>query len=296
MYKLIIILLYIFFINISQVGAADFTVEPLSEVSKQEMIKKKVWYDGCPVNLNRLRLIKFPYYDFNSVIHHDGELVVFDAASEHVVVILKRIYALKYPIAKARTVENYDGDDDKSMADNNSSSFNCREITGGGLPSIHSYGLAIDINPIQNPYLSIPSDINQTGAVAVKPAAGSSYLNRTNIRPGMSEVITDLFAKNGFSVWGGKRNTPIDWQHFQTSGAMAQLLAVMNYNDGYILFKLYTKTPQMFNSMDRNNNQFVELYKKNPNMFMQCLKKSPKILSLTPKQAYEILSKCIVNH
>ncbi|WP_341747881.1 M15 family metallopeptidase [Candidatus Tisiphia endosymbiont of Dascillus cervinus] len=170
------------------------------------------------------------------------------------------------------------------------------KLQEGGLPSIHSYGLAIDINPIQNPYLSIPSDINQTGSVAVEPAAGSSYLNRTNIRPGMSEVIIDLFAKNGFSVWGGKWNTPIDWQHFQTSGAMAQLLAVMNYNDGCILFKLYTKTPQMFNSMDRNNNQFVELYKKNPNMFMQCLKKSPEILSLTSEQAYEILSKCIVNH
>ena len=170
--------------NISQVGAADFTVEPLSKSSKQEMIKKKIWYDGCPVDLNRLRLVKFPYYDFNSVIHHDGELVVFDVVSERVVVILKEIYNLKYPIAKARTIENYDGDDDKSMADNNSSSFNCREITGGGLPSIHSYGLAIDINPIQNPYLSIPSDINQTGLVTVKPAAGSNFSIESILDPG----------------------------------------------------------------------------------------------------------------
>ncbi|WP_341749915.1 M15 family metallopeptidase [Candidatus Tisiphia endosymbiont of Sialis lutaria] len=293
MYKLI--LLYIFFINISQVNAADFTIEPLSESSKQEMIKKKVWHDGCPVALNRLRVIKFPYYDFNSVIHHDGKLVVLDAVSENVVVILKRIYDLKYPIAKARTVEDYDGDDDKSMADNNSSSFSCREITGGGLPSVHSYGLAIDINPIQNPYLSIPSDISQAGAVTVKPAEGSSYLNRTNIRPGMSEVIIDLFAENGFSVWGGKWNTPIDWQHFQTSRAIAQLLAIMNYNDGCTLFEFYTKTPQMLNKIDPNNNQFVELYKKDSNTFMQCLKKLPEILSLTPDQAYDILSKCIVN-
>ncbi|MCC8399812.1 MAG: hypothetical protein LN563_04520, partial [Rickettsia endosymbiont of Platyusa sonomae] len=80
MYKLI--LLYIFFINISQVNAADFTIKPLSKSSKQEMIKKKVWHEGCPVALNRLRVIKFPYYDFNSVIHHDGKLVVLDAVSE----------------------------------------------------------------------------------------------------------------------------------------------------------------------------------------------------------------------
>ena len=111
----------------------------------------------------------------------------------------------------------------------------------------------------------------------------------------MSEVIIDLFAKNGFSIWGGKWNTPIDWQHFQTSRSMAQLLAVMNYNDGCVLFKLYTKTPQMLNTIDPRNNHFVELYKKNPNMFMQCLKKLPEILKLTPDQAYGILSKCIVN-
>lgn len=106
-----------------------------------------MWHDWCD---DRLILIRFSYYDFNSVAHHNGELVVFngelvvfDAVSEHVVIILKRIYDLKYPIAKARTIENYDGDDDKSMADYNSSS--CREILGGGLPSIHLYGLAIDI-------------------------------------------------------------------------------------------------------------------------------------------------------
>lgn len=292
MYRLL--LLCIFFINISQVNAADFSIKPLSKSSKQEMIKKKVWHEGCPVALNRLRLIKFSYYDFNSVIHHDGKLVVFDAVSERVVAILKKIYDLKYPIAKARTIEDYDGDDDRSMADNNSFSFSCREITGGGLPSVHSYGLAIDINPIQNPYISIPSDISQAGLVTVKPSEGSSYLNRTNIRPGMSEVIIDLFAENGFSVWGGKWNTPIDWQHFQTSRAMAQLLAIMNYNDGRTLFEFYTKTPQMLNKIDPNNNQFVEFYKKDSKMFMQCLKKSPEILTLTPDQAYGILSKCIV--
>jgi hypothetical protein len=257
------------------------------------MIKKKVWHDGCPVDLNRLRLVKFSYYDFDSIEHHDGELVVLDIVAESVINILKEIYTSKYPIAKARTIENYDGNDDKSMADNNTSSFNCRAITGGGGFSIHSYGLAIDINPIQNPYLSIPTNASQTGLITIIPRTGSLYINRTNIRPGMSEVIIDLFAKNGFSIWGGKWNTPIDWQHFQTSRAMAQLLAVMSYSDGSTIFKLYTKTPQMLNSIDHNNNQFVELYKKTPSMFIQCLKESLEILTLRPDQAYEILSKCM---
>jgi hypothetical protein len=125
------------------------------------------------------------------------------------------------------------------------------------------------------------------------PAAGSAYMNRTNIRPGMSETIINVFAQNGFSVWGGKWNTSIDWHHFQTSRPMAQLLAVMSYNDGCVLFKLYTKTPQMLNAIDSNNNQFVGLYEKNPGKFMQCLQKLPEILKLTPEQAYSALATCV---
>jgi hypothetical protein len=76
---------------------------------------------------------------------------------------------------------------------------------------MHSYGLAIDINPVQNPYLSI----GENGIVKVHPSAGVEFLNRSNIRPGMLEPVIHIFEKYGFTVWGGKWNNPIDYHHFE---------------------------------------------------------------------------------
>ena len=214
---------------------SNFAIESLSADSKKIMTAKGVWKDQCPVSLNRLRIFNFPYYDFNSIEHYDGKIVILDVVVNRVANIFKELHALKFPIYKAEVIENYNGDDEASMADNNSSCFNCREIVGGGLPSLHSYGLAIDINPIHNPYIMLEDSTNKKrGIIKILPAAGYDYLNRTNIRPGMVEPIVPIFAKNGFPVWGGKWNTPIDWQHFQPSRAMAQLLALMTYDHGNI--------------------------------------------------------------
>lgn len=98
----------------------------------KDMIKKGIWQGNCPVPLDRLRLLELSYYDFEGQSHMDGQMIVLDAVSKDVINIFKQLYKQKFPIAKIRLINDYDGSDELSMADNNSSAFICREITGGG--------------------------------------------------------------------------------------------------------------------------------------------------------------------
>ena len=113
----------------------------------------------------------------------------------------------KFPIEKMRLVDEYEADDDRSMADNNTSAFNCRAITGGSSWSAHSYGTAIDLNPVQNPYLR-----NST----VLPPAGAAFRDRTDVRPGMAvEGSAPVRAFDALDWgWGGRWSSPKDYQHF----------------------------------------------------------------------------------
>lgn len=258
------------------------------------MQEKGVWKTGCPVSLNRLRLIKFSYYDFNGNEKNDGEMVVLDTVSERVLAIFKKLHSLKFPFSKARRIEIYNGSDDDSIADNNTSCFNYRQITGGGRISLHSYGVAIDINPIQNPYISPQQTTNPHHEVAIiSPSAGAGYLNRTNIRPGMAETIVSVFKKNGFSIWGGEWNSCVDWQHFQPSRAAAELFAAMSFKDSKELFEMYVKEQKLLNAIDDISNKFIDLYLENPNEFMQVLRNNSSVLSMSPARAYKIIKSYI---
>ncbi len=109
-----------------------------------------------------------------------------------------------------RTVDEYPGaEDELSMADNNTSAFNCRPITGTtDRFSIHSYGKAIDVNTVENPYVK---------GTTVLPAAGRDFLDRTDVRPGMvvaGDHVVKAFADKGFA-WGGDYVTLKDYQHFE---------------------------------------------------------------------------------
>ena len=276
--------------KVNYMEATIFNIDLLSEDIKQDMRSKRTWKEDCPVGLDRLRILKFSYHDFEGKEHDDGEMMVLDAVSEQAISIFKELYGLKFPLSKARRIEHYDGNDETSMADNNSSCFNCREITGGGLPSLHSYGLAIDINPIQNPYIG-PQELEQ-GIAKVLPPKGLEYLNRTNIRPGMveNEDVIDIFKKHGFTIWGGKWNNPIDWQHFQPSRAMAQLLATMISEDAHALFNMYTHEAKLLNAIDPKKNEFVSLYQKDSARFMDVLKAKPEILKMEPSEAYSLIN------
>jgi hypothetical protein len=178
-----------------------------------------------PVGCERLRLINFSYLDFEGREHHDGEIIVMDAVAEHVARIFSSLYESKFPIARAKLMGAYEGNDIASMADNNTSAFNDREITGGGSISLHAYGLAIDINPVQNPYVTRSGQ-----AFTYNPPAGAAYANRSNDRPwkvgrqGMAEEVIGVFADDGFFGWGGYWDSPIDYQHFQVNRKLAERL------------------------------------------------------------------------
>lgn len=183
----------------------------------------------APVGCARLTVVRFPYVDFSGARHDDGELMVLDAVAPEVGQLFHALYQRRFPLARARLIDHYGGDDEASMRDNNTSAFNQRPVTGGGPPSLHAYGLAIDINPVQNPFVQ-PGD---SGVARVSPAAGVAYLNRRPGRPGkppragLAEDLVGLFAAAGFTVWGGDWDTPLDYQHFQFQRELAQRLAAL---------------------------------------------------------------------
>ncbi len=218
-----------------------FSHIPLPHSVQDAMIDKGVWTVKCPVSLNRLSLVQFAYHDFDHVIHYDGSVVVLDVLAHHVENIFRHLFLQQFPIHSAKRIEDFDGSDDASMDANNSSAFNDRTIAGKKTISLHGYGAAIDINPMQNPCLCNPKVITGEyhSVVDVWPTGGTDYLNRFNQRFGMVEPIVDLLADNGFREWGGTWNDMVDYHHFQVPRPLVELLVVMPKHDGDRLFNGY---------------------------------------------------------
>ena len=142
-----------------------------------------------------------------------GELVCNVAIVDDLLQIFKELYQAGYPIEKMRLIEYYDGDDEASMLDNNTSCFNQRSITAGGRVSKHSFGLAVDINPKYNPYYKV----KESGKVLIQPAGSEAYLDRAEDAPYMirkGDLCYRLFKQHGF-YWGGDWASGKDYQHFE---------------------------------------------------------------------------------
>jgi hypothetical protein len=166
------------------------------------------WREGCPVGPNQLRLVKMSVFGFDGRTYR-GELIVATSVVRDVVNTFAELYYNRFPIERMETVDKYDADDDKSMAANNTSAFNCRPITGGTSWSNHSYGRAIDINPVQNPYIS------RGGTVS--PPNGAPYVDRTRTDQGLihaNDSTVRAFERRGWE-WGGSWHSPVDYQHFE---------------------------------------------------------------------------------
>lgn len=268
----------------------NFYIECLSKHAQKIMVDTGVWKPNCPVPLNRLRKVKFAYYDFKGAEQLNGSIVVLDIVSEQVVEIFKKLHAMRFPIESASSIDEYRGNDKASMLTNNTVCFNCRQMTGKSEFSLHSYGMAIDINPVQNPYLGYDSKQSDQ-KIALIPALGEEYLNRTNQRPGMVEPMVAIFAQHGFKVWGGKWNTPIDWQHFQPAKPLVWLLGEMNYKDGLFFFNQYIKGSKLLDNILEEDKHLTFLYKKNPKIFIKCFKANPNLFNMDTQEVYFILEK-----
>jgi D-alanyl-D-alanine carboxypeptidase len=130
-----------------------------------------------------------------------------------VVAVFRRLYAARFPIRRLRPIDAYRGNDERSLAADNTAGFNCRYVIGPGPRrwSSHAFGEAIDVNPVENPYL-------ERGRV--HPRAGRAYLDRSHLRPGMAVrggVLVRSFATAGWQ-WGGRWTGSPDYQHFSATG------------------------------------------------------------------------------
>jgi hypothetical protein len=170
------------------------------------------WHRGCPVGPTQLRLITLSYFGFDGK-PHVGSIVVRSTVTAAVTAAFSRLYAERFPIRRMQPISVYGGSDDRSMAADNTSGFNCRYAvtTGPKTWSVHAYGEAVDVDPVENPYVL---------AGKVLPAKGKPFLVRTDVRPGMAVIggpLVQAFALSGWS-WGGRWTGSPDYQHFSANG------------------------------------------------------------------------------
>jgi len=182
----------------------------------QAKMHKYTWKEGCPVAIKDLVEVKVSYWGFDNKVHQ-GSLIVHKELASEVLDIFREVYQQKFPIEKIKPIEEYRGDDSSSMRDNNTSAFSCRAMTD--FPdqySVHSYGRAIDINPLINPYIN---------GEKVEPAEGAKYADRGVYAKGKitaNDPLYKAFTKRGWQ-WGGDASWDVsdtgikDYQHFEKS-------------------------------------------------------------------------------
>ncbi|MBW3619922.1 MAG: S-layer homology domain-containing protein [Actinobacteria bacterium] len=193
------------------VGAFTSRVEPLPARLRARMTGGS-WRPGCPVGLDDLRLLSVVHRGMDGrdrwgllVLHRDG-------VADEVALALREAHAEGFAIERMQLVDRFGADDDASMAANNTSAFNCRYVEGTSRWSRHAYGDAVDVNPVQNPYVR---------GSEVEPSAGRAYLDRDDVRPGMivrPNALLRALEGAGWG-WGGDWSASKDYQHLSRTGS-----------------------------------------------------------------------------
>ena len=174
-------------------------------------IKGKSYKDNCTTSLSDLRYLQVLHYNKEGEVLK-GELICHQSISEDLLTIFRELYKAKYPIERMVLVDEYGADDEASMQANNSSAFNFRYVSGTKSLSRHSRGMAIDINPLYNPYVR-----QRNGRTVVEPTNAEAYVDRTKDFPYKivkGDLCYRLFKKYGFT-WGGEWKNSKDYQHFE---------------------------------------------------------------------------------
>ncbi|WP_122893505.1 M15 family metallopeptidase [Arcobacter peruensis] len=168
---------------------------------------------NCPVPFKDLKLLSIKHlgYDGKDKI---GELLVHKDISSNVEKIFKELYEIKYPIYQMKLVSNYNNDDWKSIEANNTSAYNCRVVAGTKKWSNHSYGKAIDINPIENPYISRKGYISHKESLKYRKRVHKENTLKDRAILLKDDEAVKIFKKYGWS-WGGDWITIKDYQHFE---------------------------------------------------------------------------------
>ncbi len=185
-----------------------FRVTPLSE-SERRAMDGRGWQAGCPVGPRELREVHVVHWRPEGDMS-DGLLIVHEAVADEVRAAFEELFDAGFVLERVAPASGFGGDDDALMRANVTSAFNCRAMTGGRAFSLHSYGVAIDVNPLWNPWVR---------GDAVKPEEGRTFADRSGARgrPGVLTVDSPavaVFERRGWS-WGGRWRRLKDWQHFE---------------------------------------------------------------------------------
>ncbi len=187
--------------------------QPLSPPVRDMLLTTKYWHKGCPVSLSQLRVLTVNHWGFDGRVH-TGQLIVNQDAAPKLARVFRRMYELRFPIREMRLKVVYGP---RSPADS-SGSFDCRQAvpspctggTGTGTWSEHAYGEAVDINPVENPYV---------GCGMSHDPAGRAYLDRSHVRPGMvTPAVVAAFSSVGWGWGGAWSGSTKDYMHFSATG------------------------------------------------------------------------------
>ncbi len=188
-----------------------FTAEPISD-EVFARIDGVSYKENPNIGRDALRYLRVLHYqpDGGQAI---GEMIVNQLIAEDVLAIFRQLYEIQYPIERMVLVDEYGGDDEASMADNNTSAFNYRVVAGTSVLSRHALGMAIDLNPCMNPYVTYNAD----GSENISPANAAEFADRTagfQMMIDTDDAAYQLFTAYGFE-WGGSWTTVKDYQHFE---------------------------------------------------------------------------------
>ena len=182
-----------------------------------DKINGKSYKSDCKIPLSELTFIHILHIDVEGYVR-EGEMICNKAIADDLLEIFKALYEANYPIEKVRLVDEYNADDQASMGDNNTSCFNYRTISGTNKVSMHGRGLAVDINPLYNPYHLVKGN----GSEHIEPAGGAAYVDRSksfDYKIEADDLCVQLFKAHGFE-WGGDwvvKGYKVfrDYQHFE---------------------------------------------------------------------------------
>ena len=202
---------------LSQASTADALHGRFTDIpdSVWALMQGKSWHKELPCPPREtLAYLTVPFRDFAGK-NQLGELIVTKSQAKNVVAIFDKIYdSNEFRIEKMKLVDVYNGDDDASTADNNTSAFNCRYVAKTKLLSSHARGTAIDINPVQNPYVVFKSG---------KPVKPDPYDEKNERKASVVGLIVEggvvdkAFAAQKWA-WGGRWKSKKDFQHFSADG------------------------------------------------------------------------------
>ena len=195
------------------------SARPLPSSVRAAVVSSGHWERGCPVPLSHLRVLTLSYWGFDGRAHR-GQLVVNRAAVGPLTTAFRRLYALRFPVHHMRLADTYGPARGRPADGDFTASFECRQAssspctgtadTGTGSWSEHAYGEAVDLNPVENPYV---------GCGMTRDKTALSYLDRKRVRKGMvTPAVVAAFRAAGWGWGGAWSGSTKDYMHFSATG------------------------------------------------------------------------------